>query len=120
MTHNTFQCSFNDDMEQKQIAEHLKHWKRLHTDLMWVYEAMSRLTGAMPDCKLMRPVFEVWAAYTEAVGKLIGDRCAWLQWYELECDMGKRPLVAVFPDGVEREVRTLRNLAQLIADEHNA
>ena len=71
MTHNTFPCSFNDDMEQKQIEEHLKHWKRLHTDLMWVYEAMSRLTGAMPDCKLMRPVFEVWAAYTEAVGKLI-------------------------------------------------
>ena len=71
----------------------------------------------MPDCKLMRPVFEVWAAYTEAVGELIGDRFKWLQWYELECDMGKRPRVAVFQDGRELKVKTLRHLAQFIADD---
>ena len=58
-------------MEQKQIEERLKRWKRLHNDLMTAYDDLNRLTGAMPDCKLMRPVFEVWAAYTEAVGKLI-------------------------------------------------
>ena len=103
-------------MELDQIEERLKHWKRRQNELMAAYGDLAKLTSAMPDCKLLRPVFDVWTAYTVAVSELIGDRDEWLQWYELECDMGKRPKAVAFADGRELEVKTLRHLARVIAD----
>lgn len=102
-------------MELKHIEERLRHWKRLHSDLMTVYGDMNTLTGAMTDSKLMSPVFAIWEAYTAAVSELIGDEAEWLQWYELECDMGKRPKSVVLSN-CELEVKTLRHLAKIIAD----
>lgn len=104
-------------MEIEEINERLKHWKRRHNELMDAYGDLNKLTSAMPDCKLLRPVFDVWTAYTVAISELIGDRNEWLQWYEFECDMGNRPKTVVFVNGRELEVKTLRHLARVIADD---
>lgn len=102
-------------MELKHIEERLRHWKQLHTGLFAAYGDLNKLTGAMTDSKLMSPVFAIWEAYTAAVSELIGDEAEWLQWYELECDMGKRPKSVVLSN-CELEVKTLRHLAKIIAD----
>ena len=38
-----------------------------------------------------------------------------LQWYEIECDMGRAPMMVVLRDGREIKVKTLRQLATLIS-----
>ena len=106
-------------MELEQIEERLRHWKRRHAELEMAFGDFNALTGALPDCKLMAPIFDVWTAYTVAVSELVGDKAEWLQWYQYECKMGKRPMVVMFENGKELNVRTLRHLARVIADVPN-
>lgn len=101
-------------METRKIEERLRHWKRRHAELDAAFEGFHALTGAMPDCKLLTPVFDVWTAYTVAVSEIIGDRGEWLQWYQYECKMGKQPMTVVLRDGKEVKVKTLRQLARVI------
>ncbi len=102
-------------MTTDEIVKRLEAWKRRHTALMEQYDALHRLTGAMSDCDLLLPVFDIWSAYTVAVSELVGDREEWLQWYELECDMGRRPKEVTNLGGdVTIRVKTLRQLARVI------
>lgn len=102
-------------MDAEQITKRLKCWKRRHAELMSVYNAMSQLTGADRYSTLFEPIFDLWTAYTVATSELIGDKEEWLQWYEIECEMGKTPLMAIFSGRGAIKVKTLRQLATLIA-----
>lgn len=102
-------------MDAEQITKRLKCWKRRHAELMAVYNAMGKLTGADRYCTLFTPIFAIWTAYTVALSELIGDKAEWLQWYEIECDMGRAPMMVVLRDGREIKVKTLRQLATLIS-----
>ena len=102
-------------MDIEEIVRRLEAWKRRHGALTAAYEDMNKLTGATPDCELLRPVFDIWMAYTVAVSEIVGDREDWLQWYELECDMGINPKEARSDTGTVIKVRTLRQLARVIA-----
>lgn len=101
-------------MDAKQITKRLKLWKRRHAKLMSVYNAMSQLTGADRYSTLFELIFDLWTAYTVATSELIGDKEEWLQWYEIDCDMGRAPRMVVLLDGREIEVKTLRQLAMVI------
>lgn len=101
-------------MNSEQITKRLKCWKRRHSELMAVYDAMSQLTGADRYSTLFALIFDLWTAYTVAMSELIGDTDEWLQWYEIECDMGRAPMMVVLLDGREIEVKTLRQLARVI------
>lgn len=102
-------------MSIDQIVKRLEAWKKRQEELTAQYNALHALTGAMPDSALLRPVFDVWDAYTVAVSELVGDKDEWLQWYELECDMGRKPKEVTNLGGdVTIRVRTLRQLARVI------
>ena len=101
-------------MNSEQITKRLKHWKQRHAELLAVYNAMGQLTGADRYSTLFTPIFDIWTAYTVALSELIGDTAEWLQWYEIECDMGRSPMMVVLRDGREIEVKTLRQIARVI------
>ena len=101
-------------MDAEQITKRLKCWKRRHAELMAVYNAMGKLTGADRYSTLFTPIFDLWNDYTVAMSELIGDKAEWLQWYEIECYMGKTPMTVVLRDGREIRVKTLRQLATVI------
>lgn len=109
-------------MELDQIEKRLRKWKAMHAGqamhagLNKAYDKLHALTEAMPGCALMAPMFDLWDAYTAAVGESVGDRGQWLQWFEAECYMGRNPTEVVLSDGREVRIRTLRQLARLIAD----
>lgn len=102
-------------MSTDEIVKRLEAWKKLHDALDQQAKALEHLTGAMPDCQLMRPVWGVWSAYTVAVSELIGDDNEWLDWYQFECDMGRKPLEVSSLGGKTVTVRTLRQLARVIS-----
>lgn len=98
-----------------EIVKRLEAWAARQRELHAQYAALHALTGAEADCPLMRPVWSVWTAYTVAVSEIVGDDNEWLQWYELECDMGRRPKTVTSTGGKTIKVRTLRQLARVIA-----
>jgi hypothetical protein len=97
-------------------AERLKDWQILQKGLTAAYGDLNALTGAMPDCPLLNPVFALWAAYTESISELVGDHEQWLEWYEYECKMGKNPKWVKISDGREFAVKSLKQLLMVIED----
>lgn len=54
--------------------------------------------------------------YTEAISLQVGDKSDWLAYYWAERDMGKRgPAMIHMPCGTEVRMRTIRDLARVIA-----
>lgn len=104
-------------MKLEHIENRLRHWKRRYAEMDSAYEKFRQLTGAMPDSKLWKPFFDIWTDYTVSVSELIGDKDEWLQWYQYECHMGKRPMKVILKGGQELEVRTLRHLARVIMND---
>ncbi len=102
-------------MNIDEIVQKLEPWKARHDALMAQYDALKALAGTPPDCALWAAIFDVWSAYTQAVSEQVGDDGEWLQWYELECDMGRKPMDAKSDTGVTLRVRTLRQLARAIS-----
>ena len=98
----------------------LREWARHRAAVHAQYEAMMALTNADSESALWRPVFALWEAYTEAVSEAVGDRDHWLQWYEQDCGMGKRPKELTSLSGRRIRVRTLRDLARVICDQAEA
>ena len=102
-------------MSIDEIVRRLEPWKKRHDALMEQCDAMQKLTGATPDCELLHPIFDVWDAYTIAVSEIVGDTNEWLHWYQLECDMGCKPMEVKSDTGTTFRVRTLRQLARAIS-----
>lgn len=100
-------------MDIKEIVRRLEPWKARHAAFHAQLNAFRKLTNADHDSELMRPVMDIWIAYTAAVSEIVGDTNEWLQWYECECQMGDRPLKVSFDD-VAINVKTLRQLARVI------
>ncbi len=104
-----------DAMPIDEIVRRLEAWADRQRKLQAQYQALQALTNADCECALLAPVWSVWTAYTVAVSELIGDDNEWLQWYELECDMGRHPKEVTSTGGKTIKVRTLRQLARVIA-----
>ena len=98
-----------------QIVTRLEAWATRQRLLQAQMRQLQALTGAMPDCALLKPVYDVWGAYTVAVSELVGDTNEWLSWFEFECEMGARPMTVTSLVGKTITVRTLRQLARVIA-----
>lgn len=98
-----------------EIVIRLEAWADRQRKLHAQYEALKALTNADCECALLKPVWDIWTAYTVGVSEAIGDSDEWLQWYELECDMGRKPKDVTSLGGKTIKVRTLRQLARVIA-----
>jgi hypothetical protein len=97
-----------------EIVIRLEAWAKRREALHAQYKELEALTGAHCECELLKPVWSIWGAYTVAVSELVGDQNEWLQWYELECDMGRKPKEVTSLGGKTVKVRTLRQLARVI------
>jgi hypothetical protein len=102
-------------VEFDRIVMRLDAWATRQRLLTAQYEALQALTSADCECALLKPVWDVWSAYTVAVSELVGDKNDWLQWYELECDMGRAPKEVTTLGGRTVKVKTIRQLARVIA-----
>lgn len=102
-------------MEFNEIVTRIEAWADRHRKLDAQHQALVALTDASPECPLMAPIWDIWAAYTVAVSELIGDKNEWLQWYQYECQMGRHPMEVVSLGGKSITVKTLRQLARVIA-----
>lgn len=102
-------------MDVDEIVRRLEPWAQRRAELHTQLEAFRKLTGAMPDCDLLRPIHEVWTAYIVAISEIVGDENEWLQWFEYECEMGRNAMGVTTAKGKTMKVRTLRQFARLIA-----
>lgn len=98
-----------------EIVKRLEAWADRGRKLHAKFDALHALTGADYDSALLAPVWSVWSAYSVAVSELVGDKNEWLQWYEMECDMGRNPKEVTSIGGKTIKVRTVRHLARVIA-----
>lgn len=62
-----------------------------------------------PESPIHAAICGLQAAYTKAVGKLVGDKADWLDWYATENDFGRKALDAG-PNGATRPISTLADL----------
>lgn len=98
-----------------QIHSRLVSWKSRQVALMVQIDAFHKLTGGDLDSELMRPILDISEAYTTAVGELVGDDNRWMNYFQFDCEMGKNPKKVTFADERIINLKTLRNLAQVIA-----
>lgn len=104
-------------MTEPKILARLGEWAARKERFSAACRAFADLTGAAPESAFMGPIFALWEGYTRAIGEIVGDKGEWLEWYEYDCDMGKRPKGAEFQDGRKITIATLADLSKLIADE---
>lgn len=94
----------------------LQAWAERQKALHQQTNALLAVVGGDLESPLMRAVYDVWKGYSDAVSREIGDKCTWLEWFELECDMGRNPKTVRFLDGTEHEVASLADLAFVICN----
>lgn len=100
----------------KQTTLRLEFWAQRITAINTQYAALSAITGPGVGSPLWDAIFSTQNAYTVAVSELVGDECEWLNYYQLDCEMGKRPREVKLPSGNAITLKTLRDLARVICD----
>ena len=93
----------------------LTAWAKKRGDLITQMDALFALVQGSGG-PLYEAVWNAWDGYTEVLSTLIGDNDHWLDWYAAENRMGLNGLEAAPAGGKLREVRTLHQLAKLIAE----
>jgi hypothetical protein len=93
----------------------LTAWASRQRELTAQMEALFKVVGCS-DGPLFEVVWGAWNDYTETLSRLIGDDFHWLAWYEQENRMGANGLEVRSIGGRSMKVRTLHQLAKLIAE----
>ena len=98
-----------DGMEQA-----VRAWYATVKDAGEAVDELDRVVGCSPESPLSQAIYAMVIAYTDAVQDAhgLGD---WLNWWWLECEMGKTPLSASIGDEPLREIATLEDLIALCA-----
>lgn len=78
-------------MNLEQIEHALTEWAEQIAATDKAIDDFVAMCGGDLDSKFLRPFCEMQSAYTAAVGKLVGDDESWLQYYWMDCDMGRTP-----------------------------
>lgn len=102
-------------MTPADILPRLQAWATHQRSLRQQYEAFCELTGGGCESPLWLAVFAVSQAYTDAVSEAVGDVNQWLSWWQYECDLGDKPMECTLPSGESRLVRTVEDLAWVVA-----
>lgn len=100
---------------QAEIFPKLEEWKKRHDELDSIFESMKAVTGSGVDSPLWACVWSLWEAYTKGVERDVCDDFDFLSWYNYDNDMGKKALPVFSPGGREKKIKTLKDLAYVIA-----
>lgn len=92
----------------------LKAWQAHGRALYDAQGAAYKAIGSTFDSPFWDAIFDTWRSYTAAVAELVGDEEEWLEWFDVECDLGRRPKLMRFASGKEVRVRTVQQLARVI------
>lgn len=103
-------------MKKLEIEKRLVEWQAVQKALEAKLDALTALIDCQYDSPLLVAMHRVADAHTVAVAEIIGDTAGWLDWWRLECWMGDKPLSASKGDGKFRVVKSLKQLAGLIAE----
>ena len=100
-------------MDRIEMLGELRRW-----ELCWVhvedqYRKLHDLFNAAPESGVCRAMFETFDLYTKMLGKMLGDQCAWLEWYCYDNNMGKGGLEVRVGD-VEKKICCLKDLAWVL------
>lgn len=97
-------------MKHAEVLARLKAWADLHAKLSAPLDAFTALTDGATDSPLLNPVYALWDAYTKEISSVVGDTAEWLDWYEFQCEMGKKPMSVEFyalgEDGQKSDQKT--------------
>jgi len=100
----------------KAMLPHLERWAAHKAELEKQLDALHQVTGGGVEAPLPDAIWRLWDTYTDAVAKLVGDTTEWLNWFSMENDMGAKGLEVHSLGGRSKKIRTLRDLAAVIAD----
>ena len=92
----------------------LQAWARRHAEIEAQMSALAAIFGRSFDGPLFDAVWGTWNDYTRALSRIVGDDEDWLQWFESECDMGKRPQTVISNGGRKIRVCSVAQLARVI------
>lgn len=102
-------------MNISEIESTLTIWQNNCIAVDEQYYAFQKLTNIDPDCKLFNPIFLMMDAYTKTVSAIVGDENNWLSWFAHECEYGKTPLMASINGNEPLQIKTINDLAKLVA-----
>lgn len=81
-------------MTRDQILALLIPWAAQHEATEGAHEALTELTGATPESPLVAALWGSFSGYSQALeARILGTADdGWLEYFQLECDMGANPL----------------------------
>lgn len=96
------------------MVPRLKEWQTCGLALYEAQDAAYKAIGSSFDSPFWEVIFAAWKSYTRAVAELVGDDGEWLDWFDCECDLGRRPKLATLSNGKAVCVKTVQQLAGAI------
>lgn len=108
------------DMTKEEKLARLNRWVNAFHAVDTQMNALEAVVGPLVESTLFDAVWNTFQAYTDAVSKLVGDECGWLDWYSCENDMGKKGLGAspdadtepIVVDSTEKLLRMVMGCAE--------
>jgi len=78
-------------MTEEEKLNTLLEWKSKALEIEKQLNTLESVTGFIGDGPLYKTVWDLFATYTKTLATLLDDHSDWLEWYWLECDMGRSP-----------------------------
>jgi hypothetical protein len=97
-------------MTNDEKAAMLIQWQTRMECADMLIEPVTECLGLSVESPIHQAVWALQAAYTKAVGKLVGDPAEWLSWYAHENDFGRKAYEA----GVTGDMRPIKDLDDLL------
>lgn len=101
-------------MTKAQILAELQAWERVQKGLDAQLDKLYDLLGTSGESPLLDAMYDVTAAHTEAVARIIGDDTKALEWWKYDCRFGENPMQAAIHGKKLRLISNLKQLAGLI------
>ncbi len=102
-------------MTDEERLDRLTAWQSTMTAMEDPQTALMAMTAGV-DGPLFQAIGQLMDDYTAAIAEIVGDEFDWLDWWQQECDYGKRPKEAsASADDPLHLITTIEDLARLIA-----
>lgn len=88
----------------------LREWSVKMETADLLIDPVTACLGLSAESPIHQAVWTLQDAYTNAVGKLVGDEGRWLNWFAYENDFGRKAMEA----GVKGDMRPIKDLDDLL------
>lgn len=91
----------------------LKSWETYVNNLDTQLASLENIMGDISESPLYQAICDMSQEYTKTVSKIVGDKAAWLYWYYVDNNMGKKALRVTIKEE-EFEVSSVEDLYKCI------